>query len=98
MTLQVPLGTVINVTLNTSREALYVTELAATRAKAAEEQAALAKVYTLKELCRRMNMGRTTLLKYLNLPERHGEIRHRRAGVTYLVSEQAVREWFGDTI
>lgn len=61
------------------------------------EHRALARVYNLSELATRMNMGRSTLLKYLNLAECHGGIRHRRAGSIYLVSEQAVRDWFGDS-
>ncbi len=96
MNLQVPPGTVLQVTLSSHAEALYVTELAKANAAADKEQAALEKVYTIKELEARTKLSHTTLRKYLNTPECHGGIRHQRAGDKYLVTEQAVREWFRD--
>ena len=96
MNLQIPPGTVLNVTLSSHAEVLFVIELAKENAKTDKEQAALEKVYTLNELVPRMKMSRTTLKKYLNTPERHGGLRHQRAGVKFIVTEQAVREWFGD--
>ena len=72
-------------------------QAATSYAKEKAEQDVLSKVYTMATLPERMGMSRTTLFKYLRLPECHGGIRHRRAGSTYLVSEQAVRDWFGDS-
>ncbi len=83
--------------LSAPQEARMIEAAAQARAKEQAEQAALATVYTLPQLTARMGMGRTTLLKYLSQPECHGGIRHRRAGSAYLVSEQAVRDWFGDS-
>ncbi|TGE07742.1 hypothetical protein [Hymenobacter fodinae] len=96
MQLALPPGTTLNVMLSAPQEAQYVIEVGKAQAKEAELQAALKEVYDLKALTKRMKMSRPTLIKYLNLPECHGGIRHRRAGDKYLVTEQAVREWYGD--
>ncbi|MGY2133626.1 hypothetical protein ACW9KT_15460 [Hymenobacter sp. HD11105] len=90
-----PDGTVA-LKLSDPQEAKVIAAAAAQRAKEDAEQAALSQVYTLEELEGRMKMGRTSLLKYLNLAECNGGIRHRKAGSKYLVTEQAIRDWFGD--
>lgn len=97
MQLTVQPGGTFALQLSAPQEARMIEAAAQIRAKEDAQQAALAKVYSLKQLEGRMNMSRSTLLKYLGLAEVHGGIRHRRAGSTYLVSEQAVRDWFGDS-
>jgi hypothetical protein len=96
MQLSVPPGTTLQVKLSEPQEARYVTELATAEAREKAEQAALAKVYTLKELPDRLNLCRTTILEYLNLPESDGGLRNRKAGAKWLVTELACREWLGD--
>ncbi|MBC6606958.1 hypothetical protein H8B13_09025 [Hymenobacter sp. BT188] len=96
MQLTVLPGGTFTIQLSAPQEARVIAEVAALRAKEEAEQAAKSKVYTLEELQDRMKMGRTSLLKYLNTPEGSGGIRHRKAGAKYLVSEQAIRDWFGD--
>lgn len=82
--------------LTAHQETRMIEAAAVAYATAAAEQEALSKVYTLPQLAYRMKMSRTSLLRYLNLAQCNGGIRHRRAGTKYLVSELAVREWFGD--
>ena len=96
MDVQIPTGTVFNVTLSTPQEARYIIELAAARAREAEGQAALEKVYTMKELPTRLNISRNTIYQYLQLPVKKGGLRSRRAGNKWLVTEKACREWLGD--
>lgn len=65
-------------------------------ATAKAEADKLATVYTMNELPARLNISRSTILKYLQLPVKNGGLRARQAGAKWLVTEKACREWLGD--
>ena len=73
---------------------IEVAAIAYSSAKA--EQDKLATVYTVNELVDRLNISRSTIFKYLQIPVSEGGIRARQAGNKWIVTELACREWLGD--
>jgi hypothetical protein len=48
-------------------------------------------------LTTRLKCGHNMAYNYLSLPVAEGGLRHRRMGKKYVVTEEAVRDFFGDT-
>lgn len=82
--------------LSEPQEARMIEVAAAAYAKEKAEQEALSRVYLLKDLPARLKVSRTTLLKYLKLPQNQGGIRCRKVAGVWTVTELACREWMGD--
>jgi len=48
------------------------------------------KVYTMNEACNLLNLGYETLRQYI----KSGKIKARKLGVKYMITEQALQEYF----
>jgi hypothetical protein len=107
LTLTLAAGQIISVTLSTPAEAIVLGIVAAERARLLVDAEIKARTYHLGKnptpgrgyddrLTMRMGFGLTKLRELLQLTEERGGLRHQRAGRNYIVTELAVRQWFGD--
>jgi hypothetical protein len=113
LTLTIDPGQVIAVTLSGFVEDVSVSQasndmLLAERIAAIVREEMLMRVYHMgnkptpgigydDRLSIRLKCSPRTVYRYLDLPVKRGGLRHARMGSKYLVTEQAIREWFGDT-
>lgn len=107
ITLTLTNGQVLAVTLSSPAEARVFTEMAAAMAAAKAAEEAKCRTYHLGQeatpgldyddrLTIRTGVGKTKLRELLKLGPARGGLRRVRAGDKWLVSETAVREFFGD--
>ncbi|SFP79593.1 hypothetical protein [Hymenobacter arizonensis] len=109
ITLTLVSGQVLAVTLSNPSEARVLADVAAAIGAARATAEVGIRTYHLgtrptpgrgydDRLTMRMGCGRTKIRGLLALSPRRGGLRHQRVGRKYIVSEAAVREWFGDNL
>ncbi|MBD2769682.1 hypothetical protein IC235_17465 [Hymenobacter sp. BT664] len=107
LTLTVTSGQIISVTLSNPAETRVLAEVAAAVGAARAIAEVGTRTYHLgtkptpgrgydDRLTMRMGCGQTKIRELLVVKPRRGGLRHQRVGRKYIVSEAAVREWFGD--
>ena len=107
LTLKLNTGQIVAVTLSEPAEIKLLALIAAQHLSAMAIKDVSARTYHLgakpsegrgydDRLTIRTGLGSTKLRELLVLGPVKGGLRHRRAGDKYIVSEAAVREWFGD--